>query len=462
MYVAGLGSGEWSTPVKVLLTLLILVAGALPAELVFADSAALVVHEWGTFTSFQDARGDTIAGINVDDEPVPKFVHRLADIPIFTPRSLPARWSQGAPRCHPDVTLRLETPVLYFYPQPAFDLGQPLQVRASFVGGWLTEFYPFAVAEKSGFPEGLNHSTRSSLQWKDLRLASDAPATLPNTAERVWLAPRKVNSAAVVAPAKQEAEKYLFYRGVGHLDAPIVVRQQQDSLVISLRDGEKFLKRLPPIWIVQVLPDGRVRYRTVPASEQRSVTAALPPGTDSSSSDIGSLRRELADTLIAQGLFKDEAQAMLETWQLSYFDSEGVRLFFVLPPPWTDAQLPLSISTPADITRVMLGRVELVSPHQRAGLRRLQELPASAFDVTPIYHENPGVQQQIHDGTASHAGLYRMLGREVPQALQAYDSLGRFRDALLVHEWRSTAEQGAKARLKLAIDKFSSCAPGAS
>lgn len=444
---------------KVLPVCFMMVAGMLPAAVVFADSAALVVHEWGTFTSFQDERGGTIAGINVDDEPVPKFVHRLADMPIFTPRSLPALWSQGAPRCHPDVTLRLETPVLYFYPQPAFDPAQSLQVRATFVGGWLTEFYPFAVAEKSGFPEALDRSTRSSLQWRDLRLATDAPAKLPNTTERVWLAPRKVNSAVVVAPVKQEAEKYLFYRGVGHLDAPIVVRQQQDSLVISLRDGQQLLKRLPPLWVVQVLPDGRVRYRKVPAGEQRSVTASLPPATEASSSDLGSLRRELADALVAQGLFKDEAHAMLETWQLSYFESEGVRLFFGLPPSWTDAHLPLSISVPADITRVMLGRVELVSPYQRAALRRLQELPATAFDLTPIYHENPAVLQYLRDGSASHAGLYRMLGREVPEALQAYDSLGRFRDALLVHEWNSSAEQGVKTRLKLAIDTFSPCDP---
>ena len=65
-----------------------------------ADNGKLEVHEWGTFTSFQDERGATIAGINVDDEPVPKFVHRLGDVPIFTRTSLPANWSQGAPRCH--------------------------------------------------------------------------------------------------------------------------------------------------------------------------------------------------------------------------------------------------------------------------------------------------------------------------------------------------------------------------
>lgn len=117
-----------------------------------AAPASLVIHEWGTFTSFQDSRGMTISGINVDDEPVPKFVHRLSDLPIFTTRSSPASWSQGAPRCHSDVTLRLETPVLYFYPENGFPLDRSFDVRATFAGGWLTEFFPWAAAADPGFP----------------------------------------------------------------------------------------------------------------------------------------------------------------------------------------------------------------------------------------------------------------------------------------------------------------------
>ena len=35
------------------------------ATSVNAESPKLVVHEWGTFTSFQDANGDTIPGINL-------------------------------------------------------------------------------------------------------------------------------------------------------------------------------------------------------------------------------------------------------------------------------------------------------------------------------------------------------------------------------------------------------------
>src|SRR5688500_14380653 len=41
------------------------------------DDGQLVVHEWGTFTSLQDEAGRSVGGVNIDDEPLPKFVHRL-------------------------------------------------------------------------------------------------------------------------------------------------------------------------------------------------------------------------------------------------------------------------------------------------------------------------------------------------------------------------------------------------
>ena len=42
-----------------------------------ASSDRLIIHEWGTFTSLQDESGRTIGGVNIDDEPVPNFVHNL-------------------------------------------------------------------------------------------------------------------------------------------------------------------------------------------------------------------------------------------------------------------------------------------------------------------------------------------------------------------------------------------------
>ena len=422
----------------------------------------LIVHEWGTFTSFQDDRGVTISGINVDDEPVPAFVHRLRELPIFTPHSTPASWSQGAPRCHSDVTLRLETPVLYFYPQTGFDREQSFDVRASFVGGWLTEFYPWAAAETPGFPAALAPSTQGSLHWRGLVLPARTDIEPPRTTERVWLAPRVVRAASVVQRERNEAEKYVFYRGVGRIDAPLSVQQRGGVLAIDLREAARSLGSVPRLWVVNVTPDRQVRYRSAPAARQTTVTLPSDEVQAESAGGLDALQGELKAALIDEGLYEDEAEAMLETWRLSYFESEGLRIFYLLPRAWTDQRLPLSISVAATTVRVMLGRIELISPHQRSMLRALFELPDEALEIPPLYAESPAVYEKIRlkmrpGAGARHSDLYRALGRDVPEALQTYESLGRFRDALLAHEWRAATDEMRRKRVETIIQRFSSC-----
>lgn len=437
-----------------------------------SDPGTLFVHEWGTFTSFQSETGRTIPGINVDDEPVPSFVHRLHELPIFTTASLPALWSQGAPRCHSGVTLRLETPVLYFYPQPGFALEQAINVRVRFNGGWLTEFYPAATADTPDFPRKLERRTEGDLRWTGLRLQLPSAPSLPETQERVWLAPRKVRSSIV--STKDESEHYLFYRGVGHLDAPIVTEQQADRLTITLRKNDPALKQLPMLWLVRVLPDGRLVYRSL-HPEGTSHQTTIPTIQAGDATQIDALHKELSSALVMDGLYPDEAAAMLATWRLSYFDSEGLRVFFLLPHTWTDHHLPLSLSAPAAVTRVMMGRVELVSESQRKALRELHLLPDESFQIVPLYKDRePDAQSptvnavnerqrtvlhEMRSGRQTHAGLYETIHREVPEALKLYDSLGRFRDPLLAERVRTESDPVRLTRLRKIITTFSSCIP---
>src|ERR1041385_1541376 len=72
----------------------------------------LIIHEWGTFTSLQNSSGTPIGGINIDDEPLPPFVHNLNPFILIQPHSISRYLSKGAPERHPFVTLRLETPVV--------------------------------------------------------------------------------------------------------------------------------------------------------------------------------------------------------------------------------------------------------------------------------------------------------------------------------------------------------------
>src|SRR5688572_28367591 len=85
------------------------------ASPLFAKSLAppLVVHEWGTFTSLQDESGRAIGGINSSDENLPAFVPRF-DRQFIVNDLPPNPWIKQGARPHPDVTMRMETPVIHF------------------------------------------------------------------------------------------------------------------------------------------------------------------------------------------------------------------------------------------------------------------------------------------------------------------------------------------------------------
>ena len=44
------------------------------------------------------------------------------------------------------------------------------------------------------------------------------------------------------------------------------------------------------------------------------------------------MRRELKDALAREGLYADEAEGLLNTWEVSYFKRPGTRVFFMVPP----------------------------------------------------------------------------------------------------------------------------------
>ena len=163
---------------------------------------SLVIHEWGTFTALQDENGDAIGGINTEDEPVPKFVHRLG--PLIGLSELPSGFFQGAPACHPHVTMRLETPIIYFYPRPEAKKPTVLNVQVRFRRGWVTEYYPDGKVTAPCIRRGpgsfgpLNEKVVGRLEWKKLQVGTGLQ--IPVTDEKVWTAPRAVRALLLLPP----------------------------------------------------------------------------------------------------------------------------------------------------------------------------------------------------------------------------------------------------------------------
>ncbi len=434
-----------------------------------APADRMTVHEWGTFTALENEAGETIGGINTDDEPLPDFVHNLRPTLLQTPSEVPSVYFKGAPRCHPDVVVRLETPVIYFHPpQLQSRHSKKLDVEVEFHGGWLTQFYPHATAGSTGDAGGANPGdafdfgritprTVGSLSWAGLEVGGDASG--PNTQSPVWLAPRQVKCASVTA-ANGEAERYLFYRGVGTLKSPLTVSRDADNSRLQVRgrfselgddfEAQSALKsNVGPLWLVDVRADGACAYTSlasVKASrDDQAVLATLPAWfeeADYALDNLAALRKSFASALTSAGLNADEAQALLNTWEASYFKRPGLRLFFLVPRQWTDHVLPLTISgvPAADISRIMVGRIELVTPAQRQLLKQISETPASGpgWLTAALTRANAGHEdfyreqwyQQVLEGTK----LLSKMNLEMPEDYRAYLGLGRFRNALILDE----------------------------
>ena len=116
-------------------------ASSLPWHLTQAHGAGkdkLVLHEWGTFTVLQDEAGEGVPGVNVNEESLPSFVHRLDHrlAPSFDEFSPFRRFnSKGLPPGYPAALLRMETPVIYVYPPASAKGPISLDISVRFRGG---------------------------------------------------------------------------------------------------------------------------------------------------------------------------------------------------------------------------------------------------------------------------------------------------------------------------------------
>lgn len=463
-------------PMKPLASLpgLIALAFFLFGDLLHADTNAVVVHEWGTFTCLQDEQGRAIGGINVDDEPVPLFVlgasyvhNNGTSASVLRGFGLPpySHFDKGWRPADHEVTMRLETPVLYFYPPKgaAPQSVPPLEVHVDFHGGILSQYYPYAEPggwssnfTTIGLPIISQHigNIVSSLDWKQVRLGSLVPPV--ESDDKVWITPREVSAPVLEVQGQvydhdgahtvTQAEHFLFYRGIGHLDSPLRLQDGDGAIGVWSQWGGG--NDAPPrAWLTEIRADGSCSFHEVTNFKSGSWwrTSSLPTvskqfaANEFSADNLTKLKASMHDALVKEGLYDDEATAMLKTWELSYFKSPGLRFFYIVPRAWTDKVLPLKITgAPSEITRVMVGRIELISDTQKATLQRLAAGSSPDLDTIVMAARDALAKSNLSDAQKkdffSGERSLSELGITIPPPVQDYLSLGRFRDALMVRE----------------------------
>jgi hypothetical protein len=411
----------------------------------------LIVHEWGTFTSLEDESGTPIGGINTDDEPVPAFVHdlhRIIDGPSEIPRQI---FAKGLPVCDPDpdVRVRLETPVIYFHLPAAGPQSIKLDVDVTFHGGWLTQYYPDAEVSAPGLrvnPSGgigkLDSTTDGTLSWHGLTIGTNNAG--PATKAPVWLAPRAVDAAGVTT-ANNESERFLFYRGVGNILPPVQVSLSSDGEDMNIKaDSPEIMRTL---WLVDVKNDGRCAVRSLGSRTEVAYDSMLAPvafaDREYSTNTVAAIRKALKTEMVHEGLFADEADALLNTWETSYFRRPGLRLFFMVPTAWTNRVLPLHLSVDANMNRVMIGRIEIVTPQQRALLAMIAKGPASNAGTwlsAALKQAGGGgedyYKQESYMRVVTGQMSLQSIAINIPADYRAYLQLGRFRNAIILDEAR--------------------------
>jgi hypothetical protein len=304
----------------------------------------LTAHEWGTFTSIAGNDGQAVRWLPLSGP---------SDLPGFVEHFRDAEFKVGLAG-----TLRMETPVLYFYASHA----TTLSVKVNFAKGVITEWYPHAssvepTARLNDVSLYQKNADDGSIAWDsvivDPNLSTDLPREDGNSR---YFAARETSATSlrVSTAAGNQQEKFLFYRGVSVFPVPISASVAADSGNVLVRNlGEQAIPN-----IVRFERRGsRLGYSIDNAVQSEAIL--VPPeltGTPDS------LNRDLVDMLVAQRLYLDEAQAMVRTWSDSWFE-EGSRLIYIVPAQYVNTILPLSIRpAPAQTVRVFVGRLELVTP----------------------------------------------------------------------------------------------------
>jgi hypothetical protein len=353
----------------------------------------LIVHEWGTFTSFSGSDGVRLEFRPLVDEDLPPFV---------LDRFLQSGVANPCLKSQIRVRMRMETPVTYFYTNRERDVN----VRVSFPEGLLTEFYPPVARMAPSYTLGEQLPLKgSSLDWGSIHLIPtdrlqahvDDPGrrALLESLLQASLAPaadaryhyghaRETDSALVqvhrpkpepntpaLAPTGDFFEKFLFYRGVGNFDLPLKLTASNDGTFELINSGRDPIRSL-----FLIHADGQaVRFT---AFDKVSGGGRLQLIQTGKATTVDSLADAVKDSLIEAGLYEKEATAMVNTWRSSWFGETGTRLLYVLPRPITDAVLPLAITPkPQETIRVLVGRMEIMTPQQELRIAALVKKSAA-------------------------------------------------------------------------------------
>ena len=289
----------------------------------------------------------------MDASRLPAFV---SGIPFFN-YDPATGWAPRSKLRH--VTVKMETPVLYFYSPEA------VEVKVEFQGGTISQWYPkchTCEAPPAGaYVDFAEKPYAGHISWK-AKVLAPRDSTRYSTASSgqetpEWVAPRNVASNLLRGEGG-EYERFLFYRGLGNFPNPVKLAFLDDSSFTVTYDGDEDLP-----WLM--VYDREYRVDSSPAKTlfqgpmRAHSTITLKRGPLPLYYDSPGLLAPM-DSLLAHliqaGLNPDEARALENTWYDGYFRDDGLKAFWIRAAARNPAPKGLRFGWPGIGIRDALGR----------------------------------------------------------------------------------------------------------
>jgi hypothetical protein len=232
-----------------------------------------------------------------------------------------------------------------------------VSVTVGFPDGVVSQWFPSAQSFEPAL--GTAAISGGSMTWHAQLVPGlgGFPAVDPDD---VWAPSRNVASLPV--RIGNEAEQFIFYRGLGTFDTPLRVVSEADGDLTVINDSPDAISAAFLLHLHEpggiVVPLGGIG----PRSQKGDITIPFG-GKEHVAAYVETASATVQAALEADGLYADEAKAMVDTWSHSYFRTPGLRILYVVPHAWTERLLPLELSpAPDELVRTLVGRIEVLTP----------------------------------------------------------------------------------------------------
>ena len=343
------------------------VASSSVSSLLPSGSSSLIVHEWGVATI---PYGTSHANLRTAGAKSIGGVEQIPGLPEFV-----ATWEATVKDAIEDWKnnpVPVSKPIVYFYSKEQTQVSLTVKIPTGRPSAW----FPPAdrYAPQPVYPNPMKGGDQTSpdpktIVPKDGLLGWDALILDPAAKEfrdvkGWWKTARNVD--AVPVRRDKEAEKFLFYDGFADYAPKAVVAWNKDGTVTVTNDSPE---PFPAVIAIRV-KKGECAFATSKLAKGASATLTLAKGAP-----------DLAASLA--GLYKKEADALVEIWTDEFFKTDGVRVLIVLAREAYDRLLPIEIKpAPAELVRVLIAHLECLDDERIAKIHEwIGELGAADLDV---------------------------------------------------------------------------------